>query len=31
LDQVWWYTSIIPATWEVERKGSWYKVSLGKS
>jgi hypothetical protein len=28
--QLWWYTSVIPATWEVEVGGSWSKASPGK-
>jgi hypothetical protein len=25
---VWWYMPVIPATWEVEMGGSWFKGSL---
>jgi hypothetical protein len=26
----WWYTLVIPATWEAEAEGSRFKASLGK-
>jgi hypothetical protein len=29
--QVWQITSVIPATWDVEMKGSWFEAHLGKS
>jgi hypothetical protein len=29
-DLVWWYISVIPATWEVETGGSLFKASPGK-
>jgi hypothetical protein len=28
--QVWWYTAVIPAPWEVEVGGSQFKASPGK-
>jgi hypothetical protein len=27
---VWWYPTVIPATWEAEIGGLWFKVSLSK-
>jgi hypothetical protein len=28
---MWWYTPVIPATWEVVIEGSWFKAGLGKT
>jgi hypothetical protein len=28
-DRVWWYTPVVPATWEAEVGGSWSKVEPG--
>jgi hypothetical protein len=30
LDQMWWHTAVIPATWEAEVGGPWSEVHVGR-
>jgi hypothetical protein len=30
-NEVWWCTTVIPATWEMEVGGLWFEAGLGKS